>query len=662
MLLKYLLLSFVALALTTCVDQTNTAPVITLNGDNPHMVVFKGTYVEPGATAVDADDGPLEVVIDASSVDTTQAGASFNVIYSAVDSDAVVTTAVRAVQIGDNQLPTLTLNGDASVTITVGEDFAAADPGATAVDTEDGALVVTADYSGLDSAIAGSYSVSYSAQDAEGQVAAVQRTVVVIDPTLSASLVASRLSGPAPLAVFFDATDTVDSDSVEGDHFRELGYYFDFDDPSSGVWAESGLSKNSETGAPLAAHVFEQPGVYRVGVRARNSAGQVADAWVDITVTDADTVYAGTNTVVISMGGDFTGAPAGAEQISFASAWPSFQSNKRYLLKSGDDFTALGMLTIRDRSNFQLASFGAGAKPIVSQVFIDQHKNNAATPPVNGVVQGLAMSHFEQSKMFNHLLIYQNDVIGDGARIAFSSANTYFAANDRGTSQPSDWKHPGPVFLVENHVNMQGYPFGPLNAISGLAHHVAILGNISEQAKEHSVRLFGTYKSVIAHNRMTGPATDGLRHDLKLMANGINPWPEDNAIFQAGTLTQLLPNTRYVKISNNIVGRPSAPHIWHIQVAPQDDGASGTVEGLRDIIIEGNQFIDGTADNGLERAIQTMGVRITERGNTIPPTWTQPVQTTEYPSGYSASNPLYDDWHGPYHINDPVPPTEPPAR
>ena len=422
------------------------------------------------------------------------------------------------------------------------------------------------------------------------------------------------------------------------------------------------MSKNSETGAPLAAHVFDQPGSYRVGVRARNASGHIDDAWVDVTVQDPDVVYAGENTVVISTGADFSGAPTGAQQIGGVTAWPDFESNKRYLLKRGDDFTALGTLVIRDRSDFQLASFGVGDKPIVSQVWIDQHRNNAATPPVNGVVQGLRLGDFEQSKMFNSLLIYQNDVIGDGARIIFSSANTYYAVNARGTSLPSDWKHPGPMFVVENHVDMQGYPSGPLNGISGLAHHVALLGNHSEQAKEHSVRIFGTYKSVIAHNLLSGPATDGLRVYLKLMANGINEWPTNHSLFLPNTVTEVFPNTRYVRISNNIIGRTDGPHVWHIQAAPQDDGASSTVEGLRDVIVENNQFINSTRDDGLERGLQTLGVDITERGNQFPVEWSQPVQATTFPSAYSDYNVLYNNWHGPYYIDDPVPVVEAPLR
>ncbi len=470
-----------------------------------------------------------------------------------------------------------------------------------------------------------------------------------------AQMTASRISGPAPLSVFFDATMTTDTD-ISIDTFRQLGYSFCFGDPSSGTWAHSGLSKNIETGAPLASHVFDIPGTYTVKVVVRNADGDSSEATQTITVLDPNTFYANTNTIVISTGSDFTDAPSGAEQISNVTSWPSWESNKRYLLKAGDDFTGLGVMRIKDRSNFHIGGFGTGAKPKIAQVTIDMDEDNAATPPENGVVQGLDVPFILQRIMFNNLLIYQNDVIGNGANIVFAASNTWYAINQRGTSSPADWKQPGNISIVENHVNMLGDPTGYQNAIAGIAHHLAILGNTSERAKEHTLRVFATYKAVIGHNLLTGPETDNLRTDFKLMANGLNDWPADHVIFNPGTVTEVLPNTQYVRINNNIFGRAGAPHSWHLQVAPQDTGSSNTVEGLRDIIVENNEFINGNQDDGLEVGIQTLGHNIIERGNQYPASWTRPVYQENYPSNYSAYSAQYTPfWHGPYHTEDTMP-------
>lgn len=470
-----------------------------------------------------------------------------------------------------------------------------------------------------------------------------------------AQLTASRVTGPAPLAVFFDATGTTDTNSSL-DTFRQLGYSFCFGDSNSGNWQHSSLSKNMESGGPLAAHVFDLPGVYQVQLRATNPDGSYSDASITITVLDPDDYYENTNTVVLSMGSDFTGAPNNSSQLGNINSWPNWESNKRYLLKEGDDFTSLGDINISDVSNFQVSSFGNDTKPIVSGIYVTMNEDNAATPPENGVIQGLAAHFINQRLMFKDLLIYKNDVIGNGSSIGFAAANTWYAINQRGNSQPEDWKQSGPIFIVENHVNMLGDPTGPLNAIAGLAHHIAVLGNTSEQAKEHTLRIFGTYKAVVSHNLLTGPATDSGRHDLKLMSNGLNDWPADHSIFASGTTTEILPNTQYVRISNNIFGSSNSVSEWHVQVAPQDAGSSDTVEGLRDIIIENNEFINGTQDDGVEVGIQTLGHNIIERNNTFPATWTRPVFTKSYPSNYTAYSTLYTPfWHGPYLVDDTTP-------
>ena len=148
-----------------------------------------------------------------------------------------------------------------------------------------------------------------------------------VSSSVTAALSASRTSGPAPLAVFFDATGTTSSDGTVNT-WRQVGYSFNFGD-SEVNWSTTGNSKNVQRGGPLAAHVFESAGTYTVKVCARDSSGGSNDGDTDqtsieITVTDPDTVYSGTSTVCLSISGTFTGAPEGATQ-STISAWPTWQ-------------------------------------------------------------------------------------------------------------------------------------------------------------------------------------------------------------------------------------------------------------------------------------------------------------------------------------------------
>ena len=479
-------------------------------------------------------------------------------------------------------------------------------------------------------------------------IVSVFASAVYAQPT--AQMTASRASGPAPLAVLFDATDTTHSDSSL-DTYRQLGYYFDFDDPESGNWATSGLSKNREIGAPLAAHVFDRPGVYRVGVRAQDAQGRWSDAWQTITVTDPDNVFSGTNTVVISRGSDFTGAPAGAQRIANATSWPAFESGKRYLLKAGDNFSSLGQIFLRDVSDFQIGSFGSGAKPVVASVFITMHENNAPNPPQRGVVRDLQVLSIYQQMIFHHLLLYRNTLVGNGAGISNAGAIEWYPINKRGTSSLTDWEWCKGYFIVENQVDMNNVYTGPRNPIQGGAKWFVALGNHSTDANEHTLRAFYSYKSVFGHNELTGMNSTGGRHALKMHAKGVAQW--NDRLFPSGTTSLNEPRSRYLRVHNNTLGNANSLNAWTLQVAPQDDGRSGTVEGMQDVVVESNRFV--LSPNSTLSDMQTLGSRITERGNTR----SRGVMTTSsYPSNY----PNDASWHGPYYINDAVPTVSAPNR
>jgi hypothetical protein len=73
------------------VDNANLAPVITVSGATPVAQVLNGTYVDPGATAVDPEDGSVPVTINSSAVNTAVPGV-YLVTFNAVDSQGVAAT------------------------------------------------------------------------------------------------------------------------------------------------------------------------------------------------------------------------------------------------------------------------------------------------------------------------------------------------------------------------------------------------------------------------------------------------------------------------------------------------------------------------------------------------------------------------------------------
>src|SRR5258706_13865531 len=100
------------------------------------------------------------------------------------------------------------------------------------------------------------------------------------------SVVASRMSGAAPLAVFFDATGTTATATTRP--FHDLEYLWDFGDAGAGNWARGSRvgtsSRNAATGA-VSAHVFESAGTYIVCTTVTDGTDSAAQA---ITVTVAD--------------------------------------------------------------------------------------------------------------------------------------------------------------------------------------------------------------------------------------------------------------------------------------------------------------------------------------------------------------------------------------
>jgi hypothetical protein len=178
----------------TVVD--TTAPVITLtNGDigTTNYTVERGTtYVDPGATT---DTGET-VTVNTSELNMAVSG-NYIVTYSATDADGNIGTASRTVIVEDNDAPVITLLPDIPDTspdpYTVERGTTYVDPGATA----DTGETVTVDTSELNMAVSGTYTVRYSATDADGNIGTESR-IVIVDDTIAPVI---TLSGANPYLV-----------------------------------------------------------------------------------------------------------------------------------------------------------------------------------------------------------------------------------------------------------------------------------------------------------------------------------------------------------------------------------------------------------------------------------------------------------------------------
>ncbi|MFL5346009.1 MAG: immunoglobulin-like domain-containing protein [Hyalangium sp.] len=155
------------------------APALTLKGlSTMTLECGAATYTEAGATASDACTGDLSAKVAISGAVNTAARGTYSVNYSVADASGNAASTVRTVSVTDTQAPVISLVGAASMTLTRGSTFV--DPGATATDVCSGSLVPVKTGS-VNTAVAGTYTLTYKATDAAGLSASVTRTVTVAD-------------------------------------------------------------------------------------------------------------------------------------------------------------------------------------------------------------------------------------------------------------------------------------------------------------------------------------------------------------------------------------------------------------------------------------------------------------------------------------------------
>jgi surface protein len=162
------------------VDIDVTKPTIILKGDSSVTLGQDETYVEQGASAVDARDGTLSVTITGTVDDKTTG--TYTLTYTAEDAASNIASVSRTVIVpADNSAPIITLNGDSVIKLTI--DTSYTELGATANDWREGEITnITIDDSDVEIDTIGTYTVSYSATDSKSNTATVMRTVEVLDP------------------------------------------------------------------------------------------------------------------------------------------------------------------------------------------------------------------------------------------------------------------------------------------------------------------------------------------------------------------------------------------------------------------------------------------------------------------------------------------------
>jgi hypothetical protein len=152
---------------------------LVLNGDILINLAYGEEYTELEATATDVIDGDISSnIVKSGSVGS--AVGSYTITYTVENSQGVVSTLTRTVNVVDLVKPAITVNGDISITINKGTTYT--DAGATATDNADGDIMITDIVNNVDTSNVGTYTVTYTVSDSSGNTETATRTVEVTQP------------------------------------------------------------------------------------------------------------------------------------------------------------------------------------------------------------------------------------------------------------------------------------------------------------------------------------------------------------------------------------------------------------------------------------------------------------------------------------------------
>jgi len=170
-----------AQTVTRTVNVIDTPPTITLNGSSKVTVDYGITYVDPSpaVTATDAGGEDITITTVGLPVDTMVLG-THTISYTATNTSNLSATVHRKVTVADPHFPDIRLNGTTPTTVEKYSHYI--DAGATATDAVDGTIThLIKTISTVDTSQVGTYTVTYTVTDAEGNTSKKIRTVIVKD-------------------------------------------------------------------------------------------------------------------------------------------------------------------------------------------------------------------------------------------------------------------------------------------------------------------------------------------------------------------------------------------------------------------------------------------------------------------------------------------------
>lgn len=191
----------------------NIPPVVTLEGDNPLVIEAALSYTDPGAAALDADEGSLTPVITSNTVVPHVAG-SYEVVWTATDSLGGVGTATRTVQVVNTQGPQLVLPADITLPTQSLNGLVVTYPDAVATDP-DGIASLTYSHPSGSLFPVGRTTVTVTVEDTGGNVTTDTFDVTVLPGALDKAAPVVKLLLPAAKTTTVPGTFTISGTLLE---------------------------------------------------------------------------------------------------------------------------------------------------------------------------------------------------------------------------------------------------------------------------------------------------------------------------------------------------------------------------------------------------------------------------------------------------------------
>lgn len=436
--------------------------------------------------------------------------------------------------------------------------------------------------------------------------------------TVAINAAYSATSGVAPHYLHCDASGTTSDQTSRP--FHDVRYQWSVTSAPVGV----DLGELYATGVPMpkwtaygpiAGFCFEVPGTYTIKLSVWDGT-QFAVASQNITVSDPDSTYSGTNTICFSTDGNFSGAPAGCQQITTASwntATASLAQNKRLLFRRGQSFNctaewAAGAIN----GPWQIGAFGSGSEKARITA------TGAVSFAGSGILQigAYNSTNLLDAKVFDLEFdpgansctpIWYRGQFDDILLLRVFGVNagsliTYVGQN-RGTTDHCT-RRLG-MFECRNVMPKGGASIQYFAA--PYADYMTIRGCYGDQTGggTHSLRVFNAYKSCISNNTFIGG--DNARHCIKMHSTewvGGVPYASSDGTSDGGGYAKL-------NVFSFNLFRATPQCRWPGAFGPP---ASITESRVDDNLIECN-FVPSEASNTVQAAFYVSGSLNTVRNN-----------------------------------------------